>query len=250
MMPHSDGPLVALLLALAVLSWPAPGLRAAKPPSRQQVSVSARWRATLVAAGLCAAVAVLAPAYWWLGVPAGALAAWWSLRQGVRVPARTVVRQRAELAAQLDLVAACLQSGLPIAGALAAVRESIKSVGAGDVVDAGESAGSGAMALDQTAALLAIGADPETAWRPATEHPDLASVAAAARRSASGGTTLAEAFREQAVLLRRQNAAAAQSTAGRAGVLMTAPLGACFLPAFLCLGLAPAVVGLLERLPL
>jgi pilus assembly protein TadC len=36
--------------------------------------------------------------------------------------------------------------------------------------------------------------------------------------------------------------------AGRAGVLMTAPLGICFLPAFLCLGLAPVVVGLLGQL--
>ena len=36
--------------------------------------------------------------------------------------------------------------------------------------------------------------------------------------------------------------------AGRAGVLMTAPLGVCFLPAFLCLGLAPVVLGLLGHL--
>jgi hypothetical protein len=31
---------------------------------------------------------------------------------------------------------------------------------------------------------------------------------------------------------------------------MTAPLGLCFLPAFLCLGLAPVVVGLLSTLHL
>ena len=31
---------------------------------------------------------------------------------------------------------------------------------------------------------------------------------------------------------------------------MTAPLGLCFLPAFLCLGLAPVVVGLLASLHL
>lgn len=238
------GTVPALLLALAVLSWPAPGLRAAKPPSRQQVSVPARWRAVAVGAGLLAATAVLAPRWWWLGPPAGLLAGWWSLRQGVRTPARTVQRHRAELAAHLDMVAACLQSGLPIAGALSAVSESLKTAGAA------EAGNPGAAVLDRVAALLAIGADPETAWRPAAEHPDLTSVAAAAHRSASGGTTLADAFREQAALLRQQNGAAAYASAGRAGVLMTAPLGACFLPAFLCLGLAPAVVGLLERLPL
>lgn len=244
MMSHLGSTVPVLLLALAVLSWPAPGLRAAKPPSRQQVSVPARWRAVAVGGGLLAAVAVLAPRWWFLGLPAALLAGWWSLRQVARTPARTLQRHRAELAAHLGLVAACLQSGLPIAGALTAVSESLKTVGAA------EGQHPGAAVLDQVAALLAIGADPETAWRPAADHPDLASVAAAARRSASGGTTLADAFREQAALLRRQNAAAAHASAGRAGVLMTAPLGACFLPAFLCLGLAPAVVGLLERLPL
>ena len=60
----------------------------------------------------------------------------------------------------------------------------------------------------------------------------------------------ANAFAEQAALIRRGQAERASAAAGRAGVLITAPLGLCFLPAFLCLGLAPAVIGLLGTLHL
>jgi hypothetical protein len=103
-------------------------------------------------------------------------------------------------------------------------------------------------ALDAVAAMLALGADPGTAWQIADLDDDLAPLAAAARRSAAGGGGLAQAVREHAAQLRQETAAASARAAGRAGVLMTAPLGLCFLPAFLCLGLAPVVVGLLGQL--
>ena len=102
--------------------------------------------------------------------------------------------------------------------------------------------------FDAVAAMLALGAPPSTAWQPADLDDDLAPIAAAARRSAAGGGGLAQAVREHAAQLRADAAAASVRAAGRAGVLMTAPLGICFLPAFLCLGLAPVVVGLLGQL--
>ena len=42
----------------------------------------------------------------------------------------------------------------------------------------------------------------------------------------------------------------AEATAQRAGVLITVPLGLCFLPAFFCLGIAPVVAGLASQLSL
>jgi pilus assembly protein TadC len=166
-------------------------------------------------------------------------------RRANRPSAAQLSAQRRALAGRLDLVAACLRSGLPIGSALVAVGAT------------GPAASSPPgpwrtpiEVLDEVAAMLMVGADPQAAWRPAAELAELASVAAAACRSAAGGTALAAAFTEQADQLRRQNSDAAATAAGRAGVLMTAPLGACFLPAFLCLGLAPAVVGLLDTLHL
>jgi pilus assembly protein TadC len=43
---------------------------------------------------------------------------------------------------------------------------------------------------------------------------------------------------------RRRQQAEAHRRAARAGVLAVLPLGACFLPAFVLLGVVPAVVGL------
>ena len=73
-------------------------------------------------------------------------------------------------------------------------------------------------------------------------------MAQAARRSAAAGTDLAEALREQARVLRRAEVAQAHRRAARGEVLMAGPLGLCFLPAFICLGLAPVVIALLGTL--
>ncbi len=102
--------------------------------------------------------------------------------------------------------------------------------------------------LESVAAMLSLGADAQTAWRAADSVEELAPLAAAARRSAVGGGRLAQAVVEHAAMLRADDAASDLRAAGRAGVLMTAPLGVCFLPAFLCLGLAPVVIGLLGQL--
>ncbi len=58
-----------------------------------------------------------------------------------------------------------------------------------------------------------------------------------ARRSADG-------IVELAVQVRHDAAQAAAAAAERAGVLIAGPLGLCFLPAFLCVGIVPLVVGL------
>jgi len=65
-----------------------------------------------------------------------------------------------------------------------------------------------------------------------------------ARRSASSGAALAEGVAELATQSRHDNAHAAEATAERAAVLIAGPLGLCFLPAFVCLGIVPVVAGL------
>jgi pilus assembly protein TadC len=65
-----------------------------------------------------------------------------------------------------------------------------------------------------------------------------------ARRSASSGAALAHGVEELAVQLRGDAADAAGAKAERASVLIAGPLGLCYLPAFLCLGIVPVVAGL------
>jgi pilus assembly protein TadC len=62
--------------------------------------------------------------------------------------------------------------------------------------------------------------------------------------SASSGSALAQGIADLAEQSRQDATHAAAAAAERAGVLIAGPLGLCFLPAFVCLGIAPVVVGL------
>jgi pilus assembly protein TadC len=65
-----------------------------------------------------------------------------------------------------------------------------------------------------------------------------------ARRSASSGAALAQGVAELADHSRHEAADAASAAAERASVLIAGPLGLCYLPAFVCLGIVPVVAGL------
>ncbi len=74
-----------------------------------------------------------------------------------------------------------------------------------------------------------------------------AALARMARRSARSGAGLAAAVTELAERKRAEAEDAAAARAERAGVLVAGPLGLCFLPAFVCLGIVPVVIGLAGR---
>lgn len=143
-------------------------------------------------------------------------------------PARS--RADASLALALDLAAVALRSGQTVASAL--------------VLSAPALTGPVAAEWRRVAGLLSLGADPDQAWVALAQDPALASVAVAARRSAASGARLARAFAQLAVDTRAGLRVAAVARANRAGVFAMAPLGLCFLPAFVCLGIVPTVVGI------
>lgn len=234
--------LVALALAGALLLLPEPPRAARSGPGPVTVGGEPDRMRVALPVGVFLAGSLIAPTLWWLALLIAVVSA---VGRG-RWPARGSPRRRAArrrlLIVHAELLASCLDSGLAMAGALRAV---------GDVMRAGRSSGGDdelLTTLESVAAMLALGADADTAWRVADADEDLAPLAAAARRSAAGGTTLADAVREHGRQLREDARQEAARSAGRAGVLMTVPLGVCFLPAFLCLGLAPVVLGLLARL--
>jgi pilus assembly protein TadC len=134
------------------------------------------------------------------------------------------------LAERWELLAICLQAGLPVATAVTAATDRL----AGPV---GEH-------LRRISGLLALGADPASAWASAEAVPALAAFARAAGRSAGTGAALAHVATVEAERLRADLLDSAQARAQRAAVLITGPLGLCFLPAFLVLGIAPVVIGL------
>ncbi len=163
----------------------------------------------------------------------GASGCAWVLVGGLhgRSPRRR--RSPVDLALALDLVAAALHSGQPLSTAL------LLAAPAADPASAA--------LLGRVGGLLRLGADPADAWALAAGHPDLEPVAAAATRSADSGIRLADAFQRLAADVRANAGAAAEARAHRAGVLVVAPLGLCFLPSFVCLGIVPVVVGIAGR---
>ena len=136
----------------------------------------------------------------------------------------------AELAGCWELLAACLEAGMPVAAAVLATATPLTGA-----------AGHG---MRRVAGLLELGADPVDAWRTVEHRHALAAFARAAARSAGTGAALARVARTECARLRAELSDAAQARAQRAAVLITGPLGLCFLPAFLVLGIAPVVIGL------
>jgi Type II secretion system (T2SS), protein F len=229
----------ALLLAAALIALPGPisargrlslvfGCPDRAPPRRS--SLPPQWVPGMAAAATGLLASVL---FGWLtGVLAagGAFAGcrrW--LRQERHPPPDPLM-----LAATWDLLAACLNAGLPVPTAIRAVA-----------ADAPEAS---ADALRRTADLMALGADPVEAWAPAMAEPSTVALARGARRTARSGTALAGVASGLADSTRSAAADTAEARAQRAAVLITGPLGLCFLPAFLCLGVVPVVIGLASRL--
>lgn len=135
-----------------------------------------------------------------------------------------------DIAATYDLFAVCLRAGLPVSAAA-----DVASAHAPPVV--GEP-------LARAADLLALGADGQTAWRCDDGDESFAELAALARRASRAGSSLADGVADLATATRRRAADAAVEAAEKAGVKLSGPLGLCFLPAFVCLGIVPVVIGL------
>lgn len=135
------------------------------------------------------------------------------------------------VASGLDVLSACLSSGMTVAGAAGAAAASAPRALA-DV-------------LHRAADLLALGAEPAFAWsNTAVDDRRVAALLRLARRSSASGAALAQGVAELADQSRLDAADTAQAAAERASVLIAGPLGLCYLPAFVCLGIVPVVVGL------
>jgi pilus assembly protein TadC len=231
---------VLALLTLALLiagGRPGPGrLRDLRDPRAGVDRPPPVLRRSWVLVG-AAAFGVLAGAI--AGVVAGAVVTAAAGMAGVAAARQAATRAGAssagdgELAGSWELLAVCLEAGLPVAVAVSAVTEPLT--------------GAVAQQLRRVAGLLALGADPAAAWASTEQVPALAAFARAAGRSAGTGSALARVARAEGVRLRAELLDTAQARAQRAAVLITGPLGLCFLPAFLVLGIAPVVVGLASK---
>ncbi|CAN5273554.1 hypothetical protein BH20ACT5_BH20ACT5_23200 [soil metagenome] len=231
------------LLALALLAWPLGGgaglvrsrlvwVRTAEhPPVTAAATPDQQVRPWLFAALAGAAAAVMLGGG--VGLLVGAvlaLGAGLVLRRAETPRARALRQRRAQdLPAALDLLAVCLRAGSPTGHALGVVGAGLEGPLGAD--------------LRAVAALHDLGADSRLAWSGYTDDPVLRPVARAVARVTDSGSELASTFESLALQCREQRRHEAETTGRRAAVAVLAPLGLCFLPAFVCLGVVPTVLG-------
>ena len=141
----------------------------------------------------------------------------------------------AELAVALDVLAGCLGAGVAMPSALGA---------------AAAAAPPGvAASLRLAAAALGRGDDPVRTWaRLAEAAADLDPVARLCSRAAVTGAAVADEVHRTADALRSAADTTRRRRLQRASVWLVLPLGLCFLPAFVLVGVVPLVAGLVPGL--
>ena len=192
------------------------------------------------------AVALVAGVAWWFRFGSGETEARRRLR---RLFGRTVssgsqvARNRGcsasaadavALPAALDLLAACLAAGASPGRALEAV-----AVAAGGTISD---------LLGGVARLTMLGSPVEVAWSGCLADVAWAPVARAVIRAHHSGAPLTDVLSRLADDQRRAVRTAAEAATRRAAVRAVLPLGLCFLPAFVLVGVVPVVAGFARAL--
>lgn len=151
-----------------------------------------------------------------------------------RTESPQVRRRRERLARDLPtavaLVASCLAAGTDVDTALVVVAEAL-----------------GGPVAEEFRAVhhrLAMGAAPAVVWRELAGHPQLGRLGSAVLRSHESGASVAASVQRLGGDLAAAARADVEAVARRVGVTAALPLGVCFLPAFLVLGVIPMAVGL------
>ncbi|MFC5185794.1 type II secretion system F family protein [Actinomadura harenae] len=174
---------------------------------------------------------------WIVGTVVGVVLTRWSANLGKADERERRSRIVHELPVTVDLLAACLKGGMPW-------DESVEAV-------AGTIGGPLGEELGAVSVQIRLGADPVRVWLDLGERlPELAPLARTAVRASRGGTALALSLGRLAQEQRRTARTAAAARARSAGIRALMPLGLCFLPAFVLLGIVPAIVGIASSMSL
>lgn len=135
-----------------------------------------------------------------------------------------------EVAADIELLGACLSAGLPLGDAVKAVSE-VSQPALAEV-------------WKHVGVLLDMGVPTRRAWEPVRRLEKLTELADLAELSTHSGAVMAQGCHRLAQKMTDSVGDEATARAERAGVLIALPLATCFLPAFFVLGLAPVVISL------
>jgi pilus assembly protein TadC len=137
-----------------------------------------------------------------------------------------------DLPLALDLVAAAIGGGLPLARALGLVAKQLDGPLRGT--------------LATVAAGLDMGASWEACWHASgARDPEALVIRGSLEFGVLTGAPSSALLHAEAARLRRTDHRVLERKAAALGVALVLPLGLCFLPAFLCFGVVPVVLSLL-----
>lgn len=188
-------------------------------------------RSLLPFAALIAGPILLGGVAGWLA----GLAVAWGMRRWLGRPrdGPEAVAEPPELPLAADLLAACLAAGAGPGEAAREVGRCLEGAVAGE--------------LARGAGELRLGGDPAQAWAGLAALPGAATLANCLEQSAITGVPVVDAVSRLAAESRAERTRTSGARARRAAVQVAGPLGLCFLPAFLGIGVAPVVMGLAAR---
>lgn len=232
----SGGSLMAAAALAGFAAWLAqcPGVRGRliAPATKGSTSGVAKWQpvsVVLVVLGLWSFFGG------WFGLVTGTLVGLCVHRWLSSLPvAATRQRQRDRqtvLPIAVDLLSACLSAGVSHARALQVVSDCVEPSVGHD--------------LRRVALAQQVGGSPDEAWALVSDG-DLVDVAELMQRCAWSGAPVAELLGELAHDMRETVRARALADARALGVRSAGPLGACFLPGFILIGVVPLVIGLVD----
>jgi hypothetical protein len=164
----------------------------------------------------------------------GAFALWrwsvWRSAAGTSAAESAASESARQLPLAADLLAACIAAGASPVAAARAVGDAL----GGPVGDA----------LGHGAAQVRLGSEPDEAWRGLAAIPGAGPLARLLERADVSGLPAAGPAARLAAQARADWARTTTARARRAAVMVTAPVGLCFLPAFIAVGVLPVVIGL------
>ncbi len=227
----------AVLVAAALwLAWPAD--RRARQARILGLSGDARVRVAVgrsarreTAVALLAGAAAAALIEGIIGLAVGCAAALLVHRSLARLEPAEVRLERERLAADLPLVASLLAAVVQAGASVSGAAESVGYAVGGPL---------GRRLLD-CAAASAVGAAPDQAWQPLTDEPAVARLGRTIVRSETTGTSPARALTALSADAAGAARWAAQARVRSLGPRAALPLGLCFLPAFVVVGVVPFV---------
>ncbi|MDR0847918.1 MAG: type II secretion system F family protein [Propionibacteriaceae bacterium] len=135
-------------------------------------------------------------------------------------------RQEEALPEALDLIRLCLKAGSPLRSAVATTASGLPAARS---------------ALGKVLSGVAVGLSDSEAWASVASDPVWGDVSKDVSRAVGGGLSVERVLVHHAQTARRRVKTAQLTAAKAVGVKSVAPLGACYLPAFLLLGVVPVV---------